>query len=263
MQTDPAQESPPAWTARFARVADRWVWVFMTGLFVATALAGFVPSSLERLRLIEAGQQPPFPLSTHVHAVTMGAWLLLSLAQALLVALGRPRWHRALGRAAFVLGPAVVISLTVTTVHFLLAQRHAWTLAQLSDQFAFALFVQGKVTLLFALYLAWALRVRSRAPQLHKRLVLLATFALIAAAFSRIPWLPHFGLEWPYHEDLWNVLILAPVLLYDALRSPRWLWVWLLGIVLMWPFMAAYYWLGLGLPPWWLQFVAELFGRTP
>jgi hypothetical protein len=234
----------------------------MTGLFIATALAGFIPSSVQRLQLIEEGKQAPFALTTHFHAATMGAWLLLSLAQALLVATGRRRWHRALGHAAMILGPAVVVSLALTTIHFIVAQQDQWTLAQLSDQFAFAIFVQGKATLLFALYLAWALRMRSRQPQLHKRLILLATFAIIAAAFSRIPWLPHFGLEWPYYEDLWNALILAPVLIYDALRSPRWLWVWLLGLGSMVPFMAAYYYLGLGLPPWWQQLVAGLFART-
>lgn len=234
----------------------------MTGLFIATALAGFIPSSLERLQLIAAGKQRPFPLTTHLHAVTMGAWLLLSLAQALLVATARRSWHRLLGYAAVLLGPLMVVSLTATTIQFLLSHEDEWTLAQLSDQFAFALFVQGKVILLFSLYLAWALWMRLRQPQLHKRLILLASFAVIAAALSRIPWLPHFGLEWPYYEDLWNALLLAPVLLYDTLRSPRWLWVWLLGIGLMLPFMGVYYYLGLGLPPWWQQLVAGLFGRA-
>lgn len=242
--------------------ADRWVWVLMTGLFAATALAGFIPSSLERLQLIEAGKQPPFPLSTHLHAVTMGAWLFLSLAQALLMATGKRGWHQTLGYASVLLGPIVVASLSVTTVQFLLNHKDGWPLPQLSDQVAFALFVQGKVILLFALYLAWALRVRLRQPQLHKRLMLLASFVVIAAAFSRIPWLPHFGLQWPYYEDLWNALILAPVLVYEAFRSPRWLWVWLLGLGLNLPFIAAYYYLGLGAPAWWQQLVADLLGRA-
>ena len=55
----------------FARFADRWIYVFMAGLFVVTALAGFVPRSLIKLAAVEAGQRPPFPPILHVHAVLM------------------------------------------------------------------------------------------------------------------------------------------------------------------------------------------------
>ena len=157
-------------------LVDRWIWVFMSSLLVATALSGFIPSSLERLQLIQQGKQPPFPLTTHLHAVTMAAWLLLSLAQALLVATGWVRLHRNLGLVAIVLGPLVVASLALTTIQFLLAHKNEWPLPQLSDQFAFAVLVQGKVALLFGLYLAWALKARAKKPQLHKRLVVLASF---------------------------------------------------------------------------------------
>jgi len=264
MRPNPAlyTDAPGVLPRSLSAFADRWIWVLMTGLFMATALAGFIPSSLERLQLMQAGKQQPFPLTTHLHAATMGAWLILSFAQALLVATGKRRWHQTLGYTAVLLGPIIVASLTATSIQFLLTHKDEWPLPQLSDQFAFALFVQGKVIVLFALYLAWAIRVRLRQPQLHKRLVLLASFAVIAAAFSRIPWLPHFGLQWPHYEDLWNALILAPVLLYEALRSPRWLWVWLLGLGLNLPFMAAYYYLGLGAPIWWQELVAGLIGRA-
>lgn len=233
----------------------------MTSLFAATALSGFVPSSLERLQLIAAGKQRPFPLSTHLHALTMSAWLVLSFAQALLVAMGKRHGHRSLGIAAFLLGPLIVVSLITTTWQFLLAHQHEWPLPQLSDQFAFALFVQGRVILVFTIYLAWALAVRLRQPELHKRLMLLASFVLIAAAFSRIPWLPHLGLAWPYYEDVWNGLILAPILGYDAWRSPRWLRVWLLGLAVNLPFVAAYYLIGLSPPLWWQAIVGALFDR--
>lgn len=231
-----------------------------TALFVATALAGFVPSSLDRLEQIAAGKQPPFPLSTHVHAAAMGAWLVLSLVQALMAATGRQEWHQRLGVLAIVLGPIVVGSLSVTTIHFFLANKNSMTLAQLCDQFAFVLFVQGKATILFALFLLWGLRARLRQPQVHKRMMLLTSFAVIAAAISRIPWLPDFGLSVAYQEDLWNMMILTPMILYDAVRSPRFLWVWLVGISAMLPFNLAYYWLGIGQPTWWQQLVSNLFG---
>ena len=246
---------------RIALTVDRWIWVFMAVLFIATALAGFIPRSLQRLQLIEAGKDAPFALITHVHAVLMGSWLLIFLAQTSLVASRKLHWHQTMGIASLVIAPAVAISLIAITVHGVTSQLSDLTLPQLSDQFAFAIFVQGKAILLFSLYVVWALRVRLRQPQLHKRLMVLANFVIIAAAFARIPWLPHFGLEWPYYEDLWNVLILFPVLLYDSLRARAWLWVWLLGISLLLPFVATYYYLGIGLPEWWQQFVAGLFGQ--
>ena len=52
------------------------------------------------------------------------------------------------------------------------------------------------------------------------------------------------------------------MLLYDAVRFPRWLWVWMLGIGLNLPFIATYYWLGLGVPEWWQNFVAEVLGAA-
>src|SRR5690606_21288935 len=203
--------------------ADRWIWVLMATLFVLTALAGFIPRSLHRLELIAAGEQSSFAPIVHVHAVATGSWLLLVLAQSLFVAIGLQRWHQTLGKVSLVVGPAVVISLIAITVHGFGSQMDDLTLGQLSDLLAFALFVQGKSILLFVLYFVCALYMRLRNSQLHKRLIVLATFSIIPAAFARIPWLPHFGLEWPYYEDLWNALILAPMILYDAMRARAWL----------------------------------------
>jgi hypothetical protein len=247
---------------RIARFADRWIWVFMAVLFIATALAGFIPRSLHRIQLIQAGEQAPFAVVTHVHAATMALWFSLLLLQTILVATGRRLWHQRTGRVAIVVGLAVPASLVAITVHGVTSQLTTLTLPQLSDQFAFAIFVQGKAIILFSVYLWIALRKRISDPQLHKRLIVLANFAIIAAAFDRIPWLQHFGLEWPYYEDLWNVLILSPILLYDALRSRQWIWVWLLGIAVLVPFVAAYYYLGVGLPDWWQAVVARLFGLS-
>ena len=78
-------------------------------LFVAIALAGFIPSSLAKLAAVQAGARPPFPLVMHLHAVLMGTFLMLLLAQTLLVATGRCALHRTLGLSAMVVAPALVI----------------------------------------------------------------------------------------------------------------------------------------------------------
>ena len=49
---------------------------------------------------VEAGERPPLPPVLHVHAVLMGTYLLLRLAQTTLAATGRQAWHQRLGLAA-------------------------------------------------------------------------------------------------------------------------------------------------------------------
>ena len=61
----------------------------MAVFVLATVLAGFIPASLGKIAAVEAGQRPPFPPVLHVHAVLMGAWVLLLLAQTSLVASNR------------------------------------------------------------------------------------------------------------------------------------------------------------------------------
>ena len=91
-------------------VIDRWIYVFTAASFLAVVLAGFLPDSVAKVAAINAGQRPPFPLVLHIHAVLMGSFLLLLLAQTVLVATGRRAWHMQLGIAAMVLTPAIVIT---------------------------------------------------------------------------------------------------------------------------------------------------------
>ena len=103
-----------------AGAIDRWIYVFTAASFIAFVLAGFVPDSFGKLAAIQAGQRPPFPFVLHIHAVLMGSFLLLLLAQASLVAAGNLQpahasWHRGGGspgachrdHAGFFLVPAI------------------------------------------------------------------------------------------------------------------------------------------------------------
>ena len=63
-----------------AHALDRWIFVFMAAWFIAIVLAGFVPSSIAKIELVRAGLRPPFPFMMHLHALLMGAFLVLLLA---------------------------------------------------------------------------------------------------------------------------------------------------------------------------------------
>jgi hypothetical protein len=98
-------------TGAFARFADRWVYVFMAGLFILTALAGFIPDSVAILTEVRAHARPPLPLVMHMHALLMGSWLLLLFAQTLLMATGRRPLHRKIGAMVLLLVPLILVTM--------------------------------------------------------------------------------------------------------------------------------------------------------
>ena len=92
-----------------AHAIDRWIFVLMAAWFIALVLAGFIPSSLNKIEMVRSGLRPPFPLVMHLHALLMGSFLLLLLAQTWLMATGRNAYHMRLGLVSMMLVPAIVI----------------------------------------------------------------------------------------------------------------------------------------------------------
>src|SRR5205809_172449 len=69
-----------------AHAIDRWIYVFMAAWFIVIVLVGFIPDAMMKVAMVKAGARPPFPMILHVHAVLMGSFLLLLLAQTWLIA---------------------------------------------------------------------------------------------------------------------------------------------------------------------------------
>lgn len=217
-------------TTGLTDLIDRWIYVFTVVLFLAAVLAGFVPASIGKLEAVRAGLRPPFPTLLHVHAVLMGSWLMLLLAQTVLMATRRRVGHTQLGIAAFVLAPVLV------TVGFFLVPTMALQVADgirygppavaagLKPVFGFILdimLVQMRVGILFAGLIALALWARRRDSGLHKRLMILGTATAIPAATDRITWLPSTLPDSPLTVDLWPLALLAPMFLWDLYRLRR------------------------------------------
>lgn len=204
---------------------DRLVYVFMATLFVVVAVVGFGPrlfATLEGARPVEA------PL-VHVHAVLMGSWLLLLLAQTSLVATDRTRLHQTLGQVSFVLAPSMLIVMLVLTITpyylFFTGEPPATTPDPVltARRVAFTLLVQGRDALLFAIFYAWAVRARRTSPETHKRMMLMATFVVLDAAVGRMEWLPtgYSGMAGDTSYAVINIfqlLLLVPVIVYDVMR---------------------------------------------
>ena len=222
-----------------AHAIDRWIYVFTAASFIAIALAGFIPSSIGKVSAVQAGLRPPLPLVMHVHAVLMGSFLLLLLAQTVLVATGRHALHMRLGILSMLLAPAMVVAgflLAANTYH------SVWGAAQAGPPEARAgaeavvgvveniLLLQLRIGILFPVLLWIGLRARRGEPGLHKRMMILATAMALPAGIDRIPWLPTTMPVTPLGPDFWTVVAISPMLVWDLVRNRslhRAYWIWL------------------------------------
>jgi hypothetical protein len=222
-----------------AHPVDRWIYAFMAAWFIAIVLVGFVPDSLEKIAAVRAGTRPPFPLVLHVHAVLMGSFLLLLLAQTVLVARGRTDLHRRVGRVAVILVPALIVAgivLAATNYHA------AWNAAQSGPADLRAamtarlpvldniLLLQIRAGLFFALFILLGLRARGRDAGFHKRMMILATVLPLGAAINRMDWLPSTIPASALAQDMWVLLAVAPLFVWDVVRNRtlhRAWWIWL------------------------------------
>jgi hypothetical protein len=163
--------------------------LFYTGIvtvLIAVICAGFLPSYVARLE----GREP-IPGFVHAHAAVYALWLLVMLAQTLLIGSRRVDWHRRVGLAAAVL---VVPMLALGYQTAIFGARRGPPFA---DSLAFLIVPLGDLVL-FASFVGAALLLRHR-PEAHKRLMMFAAIGGFAwPAITRIPAiagqpLPMFG----------------------------------------------------------------------
>lgn len=228
--TEPGHRPSP-----LSRTIDRWIFVFMASWFIVIALVGFVPDALTTDTAIKAGQSQPYTSIMPFHALLMVAWLVLLLSQAILMARGKCARHQLLGRIAFALVPAMVVTMLVALPA---SYRAGWHFAQSAPldvrraQLNFLNHSSGALlgplqgALLFPAFVAIALRARRTDPKLHKRMMFLATAAVLPAAMVRMTWLPSF----PFAFSIYLCVVLLPMFLWDVIRSksvPKAYLIWL------------------------------------
>jgi len=213
-----------------AHTVDRWIFVGMSAWFIAIVLAGFIPDSLMKIAMVKAGVRPAFPLVLHMHAVLMGAFLLLLLAQSWLMATGRSARHMQLGLVSLAIAPLLVIvgfALVPTMYH------QVWTGAQnappeMREQMQGVvriveniMLLQIRIGILFPLFFGIALMERRRDAGTHKRMMFLATAMALPAGIDRIAWLPHTMPASPLSVDLYTLAAISPMLIWDVVRNRR------------------------------------------
>jgi len=156
-----------------------YFYFFMSLLIAATAVYGF--SHTIDHNLIHRSPLPPFVL--YIHAIVFPAWIVFFIVQSTLIRSHKVRLHRRLGWFGVGLAVAIIIVGTLTAISMARFEEKdpfnsaAFLIVQVMDLSSFAV--------PFALAIYWRKR-----PEFHRRLVLIASCALLDAAFGRFPALP-------------------------------------------------------------------------
>lgn len=196
--------------------------VYLPIALVATAiaLAGFWPTYFGPLA---SGTLQTIPM-IHVHATVFVGWMLLVGLQSWLAANGRLRLHRRIGEYGMYWGLLVIVA-GIATAFTVFDQRI--DAGQIEDAQK-RLFVPLTDIMVFIPFFAAAWIWKNR-PELHKRLVIVASTVLLIAAVHRITFLgPR-----PRPPALILAIWLAPIylaMLRDWIRERRIHVVYVLGI---------------------------------
>lgn len=250
-----------------AHSIDRWIFVFMAAWFIVVVLTGFIPDSVMKIGMVRAGARPPFPPALHVHAVLMGSFLLLLLAQTWLMATGRKAMHMQLGVAGVAVAGALVLAGAVLAPTMYYQTWNALQsappaareqLQQILSTRENILLLQLRIGILFPLFLALAIRARASDPGLHKRMVILATAMPTEAAIARMTWLPTTMPASPLSVELFVLLVITPMFAWDVIRnrSVHRAYLWWLSIYLGTTMLLELLWD----TPWWHATARHIMG---
>ena len=187
--------------------------LFYTGMavaFVLTVFAGFARTFYLRPHF---QTQPLIPLLA-LHGIVFTSWIALLLTQTTLVATKRTRTHMRLGVAGSLLASLMIVIGTVTAI----VRAKGPSPVPGVNPLSFLTIPLGDM-LVFASLVGAAFYFRRRADT-HKRLMLLATIAILPAAVARLPFafiqqygpLAFFGL---------SDLFIVPCLIYDIVTRGR------------------------------------------
>lgn len=185
---------------------------FFTGMaiiFVLVAFVGFAPTYY----LGRFYGAPKLEALVHVHAVIASSWCILFLVQATLIATHRVRIHRRVGVAGAILAIALIVSGYLVAVnsarlgHGPPGRNHVQFLA-----------IPLMSLLLFGGFVGLGLLKRKNR-ELHKRLMVLATIALLSAALARIG--RHVGVPGPLALLVGTIVLVSVALAWDWLATGR------------------------------------------
>lgn len=229
------------------RSPDRGLYVPAAIVIAAVVVAGFWPSYFSKLF---SAQSEPLTALVHLHGALMTAWMTLFVVQASLVSAGRADLHRRLGVLGFALAALILIVAVPTTIMATkLGGNHMPGPALPGLALVSAGFVE------FVTLASLGLFYRNR-PDVHKRLMILAAFAAMDAAVSRLPldFLDSFA-----KIHLATDLLLMAMIVIDTVRHRRLHPAFLSGLGFLVAFQTLSGWIS-G-TQWWLRTAQAIMGH--
>jgi hypothetical protein len=202
---------------------------------------------------------PPYPRPwiLYVHAVVFPLWIGLFVAQTALARFGRTRLHRAVGPFGLALGALLPVVAIATAI--VMDRLHALHGEQ-PDFFPPFFIVHINDELAFTVLVGLAALLRTK-PELHSRLMFVATCILTDAPFSRFPAFQArpFAITLGIAYACADLLILAGVA-RDAFVERRVHRVYRVAVPLLVLGQAATTMIYFTAPPWWLAVSHRIIG---
>lgn len=157
---------------------ERLFYVGISLLIAVTVFAGFAPTYFLKSYF---GAPPLIPL-LHLHGLVFSSWIVLLLTQTTLVAANRTDIHRRLGIAGGVIAAMLVVVGTTTAI-----TRASQGAAPPGGPPPLVFLAIPLFDMMVFSILVFAGFYFRRRPDVHKRLMLLATISILAAAIARLP----------------------------------------------------------------------------
>ena len=224
---------------------DKYFYLAASLLFAAIVIAGF--SRTVDQNLLHAA--PPRPALLWIHGIAFTSWIVVYIAQAMLVRTHHVAWHRLFGWFAAALA-ALMVPLGVT-VAIVMGRFDATVLHDPEPAFLSVPFYD---MLIFGLLVSLAILWRKR-PDLHRRLLFLATCSLLDAPFGRFDVIYNNSLFFPC-LDIVVLLGLARDLLVNRRIHPVFRYAF--PAIILGQAITTYLWRGA--PAWWLGLTRHILG---
>jgi hypothetical protein len=237
--------SPTTVTGRNG-ILHRYFYFSMSLLLAAIVVAGF--QRTVNANLFHPAVPRPFIL--WIHASAFAGWVLFFICQSTLVRVRKVSWHRSIGWFGAGLATVMVplgVATAIIMARFDLVQLHQ------NDADAF-LSVPFYDMIAFGVSIALAIYWRTK-PELHRRLIFIATCGLTDAAFGRFDYLFDHNLFFPC-LDLLIVLGVARDLWVD--RRVHKVYRYALALLIVGQSLAVYMWRHN--PSWWQGITRAIMG---
>ncbi|HUN86758.1 MAG TPA: hypothetical protein VMU48_20425, partial [Terracidiphilus sp.] len=226
-------------------LVDRYFYFAMSLLFAAIVVIGF--SRTVNQNLFHAA--PPRPFLLWVHGAAFSAWVAFYVFQSALVRTRNVKWHRLFGWFGAALGTLMVVLGFIISV--IMGHFDAVVLKQAAPAF---LSIPWFDMVVFGICLALAISWRKK-PEMHRRMLFIATCALLDAPFGRFDFIFNNNLYYPCLDAI-MLLGVGRDLLVN--RSVHAVYRYALPLLFVGQGLAVY--LYVGAPAWWLGFTRGILG---